>query len=134
VDADEARPAGPFERALADFTEALCDDMNLARAIAALNEAVGSDATGACPHRELASLVAMDSVLGVLGRNAPVAAASADDPGFSSRVEALLARRSAARAAKDWPESDRIRDELTALGVIVKDGPAGATWTRQPVR
>jgi cysteinyl-tRNA synthetase len=134
VDADESRPAGPFERALADFTEALCDDMNLARAIAALNEAVGTDATVACPHRELASLVAMDSVLGVLGRNAPVAAASADDPGFSSRVEALLARRSAARAAKDWPESDRIRDELTALGVIVKDGPAGATWTRQPVR
>ena len=73
----------------------------------------------------------MDSVLGVLGRNAAVAgAAPAEDPDFVARVELLLAARSAARAAKDWPESDRVRAELTALGVAVKDGPGGATWLR----
>jgi len=33
-----------------------------------------------------------------------------------------------ARAAKDWPEADRIRDRLTALNVVVMDGPTGATW------
>jgi cysteinyl-tRNA synthetase len=131
---DESRAAGPFELGLASFTDALCDDLNVARAIAALNEACAAPAAAhdvVCPHRELASLLAMDSVLGVLGRNAPVAgAAPAEDPAFVARVESLIAERAAARAAKDWPASDRIRGELTALGVTVKDGPTGATWSR----
>jgi cysteinyl-tRNA synthetase len=130
---DESRAPGPFERGLAGFTDALCDDLNVARAIAALNEASAAPAdavSAACPHRELTSLLAMDSVLGVLGRNAPVAdAAPTEDPAFVARVEALIAQRTAARAAKDWPASDRIRDELAALGVTVKDGPQGATWS-----
>jgi cysteinyl-tRNA synthetase len=133
---DEARAAGPFERALAAFTDAVCDDLNLARAIAALNEAVGAKPeahAASCPHRELASLLAMDSVLGVLGRNAPLAnAAPAEDPAFVARVMELIAQRAAARASKDWPASDRIRDELASLGVTVKDGPQGATWSRSP--
>ena len=131
--ADERLDPGPLERALAQFTEALCDDLNVSRAIAALNEAVGAPPqahASACPHRELASVLAMDSVLGVLGRNAPVAgAAPAQSPEFISAVESLIAQRAAARAAKDWPESDRVRAELTKLGVAVKDGPQGATWS-----
>jgi len=134
VAADESRALGPFECALGEFTDALSDDLNVARAIAALNEAVAAVPQGAtppCPHRELASLLAMDSVLAVLGRNAPVAGyVDAADPEFTARVEALLARRAAARASKDWPESDRIRAELSSLGVTVKDGPSGATWAR----
>jgi cysteinyl-tRNA synthetase len=50
------------------------------------------------------------------------------DEGLKARVEALLAERQAARAAKNWPEADRIRAELTALKVEVMDGPQGATW------
>jgi cysteinyl-tRNA synthetase len=132
--ADESLAAGPFELGLAAFTAAVCDDLNVARAIASLNEACGAPASAhghACPHRELASLLAMDSVLGVLGRNAPVpGAVAADDPAFVARVDALVEQRAAARAAKDWPASDRIRGELAVLGVTVKDGPQGATWTR----
>ena len=131
---NESRNPGPFEIALIEFTTALCDDLNVARAIAALNEAVSAksdDHASSCPQRELASLLAMDSVLGVLGRNAAVAgAAPAEDPEFVARVESLLAARTAARAAKDWTESDRVRAELTALGVAVKDGADGATWSR----
>jgi cysteinyl-tRNA synthetase len=131
--ADEHLNPGPLERALGQFTEALCDDLNVSRAIAALNEAVAAPLeahTSACPHRELASLLAMDSVLGVLGRNTPVAgAAPAQSTEFISAVESLIAQRAAARAAKDWPESDRVRAELTKLGVAVKDGPQGATWS-----
>ena len=41
----------------------------------------------------------------------------------------LLDARAAARAAKDWAESDRLRDELAALGVTVTDTAAGQTWT-----
>ena len=119
--------AGPFERALVEFKEAIGDDLNLARAIAALNTAIGETPAGDA-KAELAALHAMDSVLGVFERNAPLASAAADD--LAAKVEALLERRRAARAAKDWAESDRVRDELTALGVRIKDGAQGTTWER----
>ncbi|MCZ7582505.1 MAG: cysteine--tRNA ligase [Deltaproteobacteria bacterium] len=44
-------------------------------------------------------------------------------------IEALIAQRSEARKAKNFAESDRIRDELAAKGVILKDSPEGTTWT-----
>jgi cysteinyl-tRNA synthetase len=50
------------------------------------------------------------------------------DDDLKAKVEALIAERLAARAAKNWPEADRIRDALTALNVEVMDGPTGATW------
>jgi cysteinyl-tRNA synthetase len=131
---DESRPAGPIEVGLASFIDALCEDLNMARAIAAVNEATGAADPSACPHREVASLVAMDSVLGVLGRNVTVAPRPADDAGFTSRVESLLTRRTAARAAKDWAESDRIRAELASMGVAVVDSADGPSWKRVPRR
>jgi cysteinyl-tRNA synthetase len=125
---DASRPAGPMELALAAFTEALCDDLNMARAIAAINEALAQDHASACAARELAALQRMDSVLAVLQRNKPLASQASDD--LETKVNELLARRAAARAAKDWPASDRVRDELQALGVQIKDGPTGTTWSR----
>jgi cysteinyl-tRNA synthetase len=67
-------------------------------------------------------------VLAVLDRNA-VAHAAADDP-FATEVEALIAQRLAARAAKDWAAGDAIRAKLVQMGVTIKDGPQGTTWTR----
>ena len=46
-----------------------------------------------------------------------------------ARVEDLLVQRTAARTAKDWPAADRIREELTELGVGVQDGPEGSVWS-----
>ena len=117
---------GPFQRALVEFRDGVADDLNLARAIAALNTAIGEEAAGDA-HAELAALDAMDSVLGVIDRNAPLAG---DDDGLAARVAVLLERRRAARAAKDWAESDRVRDELSAMGVRIKDGPQGTSWER----
>jgi cysteinyl-tRNA synthetase len=46
-------------------------------------------------------------------------------------IEQLIAARIAARKAKNWAESDRIRDELTQAGVILEDKPGGTTaWRR----
>jgi cysteinyl-tRNA synthetase len=118
---------GPMQRALVEFRDAVGDDLNLARAMAALNTAIGEAPAGDA-KAELAALDAMDSVLGVFERNAPLASDAADD--LAAKVEALLERRKAARAAKDWAESDRVRDELTTLGVRIKDGPQGTTWER----
>jgi cysteinyl-tRNA synthetase len=123
-----AAAPGPMEMALEAFTAALCDDVNVARAIAVINEGLGQDHAQACPARELTALRRMDSVLGVLDRNRPVASKASED--LETLVDELLARRSAARAAKDWAASDQVRDELAALGVQIKDGPTGTTWTR----
>jgi len=45
------------------------------------------------------------------------------------RVEDLLVRRITAREEKEWAAADEIRDELTALGVAVQDGPEGSVWS-----
>ena len=45
-------------------------------------------------------------------------------------IEAAIAARQAARKAKDFKESDRIRDDLKGKGVILEDGPKGTTWKR----
>ena len=127
---------GPLESALPAFTEAICDDLNLARAIGVLNEAVnasrseGDDATmdRARATAELDALRRMDHVLGVLDRN-EVAETEGDDD-LAATVEARIADRAEAKARKDWASADAIRDELVALGVSIKDGPDGTTWSR----
>ncbi len=63
----------------------------------------------------------IDSVLAVLQLSRRVA----DD-----EVEALLQRRQQARDRRDYDEADRLRGELTALGIQVEDGPAGTRWRR----
>jgi cysteinyl-tRNA synthetase len=128
--------AGPLESALPGFTNAISDDLNLARAIGVLNEAVNAsrieaDAAVGDSSRatsELAALRRMNEVLGVLERNDTFAAAGDDD--LAGQVEARIAARAEAKAGKDWPTADAIRDELTALGVAIKDGPEGTTWSR----
>ncbi|MDA1008630.1 MAG: cysteine--tRNA ligase [Planctomycetota bacterium] len=128
---DPSATAGPLERALESFGSAIGDDLNLSRAIAALNAASSAKSENADPKRELAALIRMDAVLGVLSRSTPLArVASADDQVFNTKVESLIAARAEARRTKDWAQGDRLRDELTAMGVVVKDDPTGATWTR----
>jgi cysteinyl-tRNA synthetase len=47
---------------------------------------------------------------------------------FIRKVNSLVATRTAARKAKNFAESDRIRDELSAMGVVLKDSKDGTTW------
>ena len=70
----------------------------------------------------------MNEVLGVLERNDAFDAGGDDD--LTREVESRIAARAEAKASKDWPTADAIRDELTALGVAIKDGPEGTTWSR----
>ena len=47
-----------------------------------------------------------------------------------AEIEALIARRAGAKKDKNWAEADRIRDVLKAMGVEIKDTPAGVEWKR----
>jgi cysteinyl-tRNA synthetase len=113
------------EGAGADLTapvlDALADDLNTPKMIAELH---GMDGAGA--HHELFRNL---HALGFLieGREAWEARRLASVQVDTSRIEALIAARKEARAAKNWAESDRIRDELASLGIAVKDNKDGTT-------
>jgi cysteinyl-tRNA synthetase len=51
-----------------------------------------------------------------------------DAKASSTRIQDLIVARDAARKAKDFAESDRIRDELSKMGVVLKDTKDGTTW------
>ena len=122
---DEPAPAFAQE-ALDAFTAAVNDDLNIPKAFAALFELVReTNASGTCSKAVLDVFQKMDTVLGVIffGK-----AAKAEVP---AEVQALLDERAAARAAKNWAESDRLRDAIAAAGWTVKDSKDGQTVTKK---
>ncbi len=68
-------------------------------------------------------------LLGLLQQDPEVWFKGAQDEG-AAQIEDLIARREAARKDRDFAEADRIRDELTAMGVVLEDGPDGTIWRR----
>lgn len=116
------------------FALAMNDDFNTPEACAVLfemarevNRLRDSDVTAAAALA--ARLRALASVLGVL-QLAPDAFLQAGAEGRvdAEKVEALIAARLQARSEKNWAESDRLRDELTSMGVVLEDGKGGTTW------
>jgi cysteinyl-tRNA synthetase len=112
------------------FLKALSDDLNTPKAYAELFALAKQleISTGEERAAAKADLLAAGALLGFLSQkpDAWFAGAATDD--LRGKVEALLEKRVAARAAKDWTSADAIRGELDALGVVVMDGPQGATW------
>lgn len=110
-----------------DVGAALDDDLNAPRALAALfeflraaNRALDRGAGGA--GAAVGALNRVMAVLDVLPTPAAV------DPALASWVEERIAARAAARKAKNFPEADRIRSDLTARGVEIEDTPTGTKW------
>ena len=100
--------------------EPLLDDLNTPLMIAALHSL----------RNDVAGLAASLRLLGFLSESAAQWAgrkqqASGVDAG---EVDRLISERTAARARKDFKESDRIRDQLAAMGVAIKDSKEGTTW------
>ena len=95
------------------FLNALADDLNTPQAIAELHK--GSD-------HELAG------GLGLLGFSNVQERIAAKTPVDVTEIADAIAARNAARKAKNFAESDRIRDELLAKGIVLKDGAEGTTW------
>jgi len=116
------------------FAAAMDDDLNVPQALAVLHDTVraGNTAlTGGDNAGARAALHSVTDMLRVLGLN-DVAAPARDtqaDTALGVLIEAQLGARAAARATKDWAASDAIRDTLAAAGVVVEDGPDGASWS-----
>jgi cysteinyl-tRNA synthetase len=112
----------------ADVLDALYDDLNTPRAFAALHELRSEAAKGSKSATE--GLKASAHLIGLLQLPADEwrafrpASVSIDE----TKIVNLIEARAAARAAKDFKESDRIRDELAAMGVVLKDSKDGTTW------
>ena len=107
------------------FIAAMEDDLNTADAIAALFELVRdiNVKLGAQPARAdvAAASELFEELTGVLGLLYDRKTELLDED-----IEALIEARTAARKAKNWAEADRIRDELTAKGIVLEDTPQGA--------
>ncbi|UCH52659.1 MAG: cysteine--tRNA ligase [Pseudomonadota bacterium] len=120
------------------FNAAMDDDFNTAAAMAVLfdlardiNRLRESDIEEA--RRCAATLRQLGDVLGILQRDPEeFLRGGAGEGGLrDDQIAALIAQRAAARQAKNWAESDRIRDQLKQAGVVLEDGSGGTTWRRE---
>ncbi len=111
---------------------ALADDLNTPLAIAEMDRLAGLARAG--DGQAGAALLAAGAMLGLLEETPEdwlKGRAGGDDGLDEGAIEEMIARRKQARADKDFAESDRIRDELAARGIVLEDGPEGTTWRRQ---
>ncbi|WP_334159144.1 cysteine--tRNA ligase [Oryzomicrobium sp.] len=114
------------------FKAALDDDFGTAEAMAVLFD-LANELNKSRDPATARQLKGLGAVLGLLQRDpleflqgGPVA-----EEGYAAeRIEALIQARAEAKKAKNFAESDRIRDELKAAGVLLEDGPGGTTWRR----
>ncbi|MBF0809410.1 cysteine--tRNA ligase, partial [Rothia nasimurium] len=120
------------------FAEAMDDDLNIPKALAALHAGVRAGnaalAAGESAQGAAEQVYAMAKVLGLAElMSFSQAGATATEPGehaaLDSLIQIMLTQRAEAREAKDWARADQIRDALAAAGITVKDGATGSTWS-----
>ena len=123
-----------LDNAYDDALAGLCDDLNtpvaLREVLAGVGHISAHDLNAHSARAAKSFLDRVNALLGIVKHEGDGAPADAADP-LAEQVDALIAERVAARAAKDFARADAIRDELDALGVEVMDSPQGSTWRKK---
>jgi cysteinyl-tRNA synthetase len=125
-----------LDKAQADFKVAMDDDFNAPRALAVLQELTRDVNTliNGGTTLGLDTLDAINATYNTLGGDVLGIIPTSDSAAGSNHqlesglIDLLLTMRAEARASKNYAESDRIRDKLSALGVTLEDGPNGTVW------
>ena len=129
--ADDEELIKTIESRKAQFITAMDDDLNTADGLAAIFDLVKDINTKILDKEvsknvcELAAKI-FDELCGVLG-----ILYNRKSNDLDSEIEALIEQRQIARKNKDWATADKIRDDLKAQGIILKDTPNGVTWTKE---
>jgi len=127
---DETNSSGTPD---ADFVSALCDDLNTPNALTQLHRIAGEvrgSASGLAQIEIKRTLRASGLIVGLMAQSKRkfMQAYPRRTIVDEAKVVSLIEARKHARAAKNFAESDRIRDELAAMGVVLKDSKDGTTW------
>ncbi len=115
------------------FLDALRDDLNTPVALAELNRAArdlaNADSSGAT-QSAAAEFLANARFLGLLRQDPDDWFATEANADEARKIEALVEQRSQAKQDRDFDKADKIRDQLTAMGVQLEDGPDGTRWRK----
>ncbi|MDE0517313.1 MAG: hypothetical protein OXH43_13345, partial [Acidimicrobiaceae bacterium] len=130
--APESANCGIDESAVDAFRIAMDDDLGTPQAVAVIFDTLrrANTALDAGADDAGALAVTVINLAGALGVAADAAGHGADAGEADDAIDDLVARRQAARETRDWATADALRDELSALGVVVEDTPAGPIWHR----
>ncbi len=132
ITADEQKLLDETVKFKNQFEESMDDDFNTADAVSAIfefvkfaNVNVNSNSTKEFAGAILEKIIELCNILGI----EPLQEEQVDDD--AEKIEELIAKRQAARKEKNWAEADKIRDELTAMGIVLEDTSAGVRWSRK---
>ena len=119
------------------FYAAMDDDFNTAGALAvlsnlrhAINKAKGANDTDSA-NQLAGELKQLAELLGLLQASPEAWLSGSADNDDGSDIDAMVTARDAARDSKDWAEADRLRDELTSMGIILEDSAGKTRWRRE---
>jgi cysteinyl-tRNA synthetase len=113
------------------FREAMEDDFNTPEAIAVLFD-LANEVNRTKSNRASGVLKSLAALLGLLQREPEAFLRGGLPAGWTvEKIEVMIEARAFAKKAKNFVESDRIREELLAAGILLEDGPSGTAWRRR---